>query len=158
MERAKLLFGGYRKGEANDPDNYVASLVLILSEYPEWVVRSVSDPRTGIQKEIGWLPSMKEIYEACEYRMRDVRRAAHDAFEREQALKNAPIEISDEERARVGAAMKALAAERGEAKRPQSREDAQRAVAGGFQHLQGPLTAPDYIKAARGGSYEERDR
>jgi hypothetical protein len=45
--RARLLFGQYRTGEANDPDTYVAAVAAVLSEYPMETIRHVTDPRTG---------------------------------------------------------------------------------------------------------------
>src|SRR3990167_2092890 len=46
--RAKLLFGGYRRGDANDPDIYVASIAAVLACYGEDIIREVTDPRSGI--------------------------------------------------------------------------------------------------------------
>src|SRR4051812_40675540 len=37
-ERAKLLLGCYRTGEANDPQTYVAAITAVLSRFPEEVM------------------------------------------------------------------------------------------------------------------------
>ena len=65
-ERAKLLFGSYRKGEANDPDTYVAAITAVLSEYTPDVVKRVTDPRLGIARKSKFMPNLCELSEACE--------------------------------------------------------------------------------------------
>lgn len=49
-ERAKLLFGGYRRGDANDPDTYVAAIAAVLACYDTEVIKRATDPRTGISQ------------------------------------------------------------------------------------------------------------
>lgn len=78
MERARLLFGSYRKGQADDPEVYVASISAVLSEYPPDVVEFVTDPRTGIQKRKKWLPDVPEVVEACEDAMEPRYRARRE--------------------------------------------------------------------------------
>lgn len=63
---AKLLLGCYRTGDANDPEVYVAAITAVMSEYPEDVLRSIVDPRTGIPSKIEWLPKPAEVKSACE--------------------------------------------------------------------------------------------
>ena len=65
-ERTRLLFGCYRKGEANDPDTYTAAIAAILAEYPEQVIREVTDPRVGLPRKLSWLPTVKEVSDACD--------------------------------------------------------------------------------------------
>ena len=67
VERALLMFGCYRKGDAHDPDTYAAAISSILAEYPEAVVRYVTDPRTGIPRKLKFLPSVAEVAEACDH-------------------------------------------------------------------------------------------
>ena len=64
-ERARLLFGFYRKGDANDPDAYVAGITAILAEYEPEVIRRVTDPRQGIAREVNWMPTLAEVSKAC---------------------------------------------------------------------------------------------
>lgn len=64
-ERAKILFGCYRRGDANDPETYTAAITAILAEYPEEVIQHVTDPRTGIARRTNWLPTVAEIDMAC---------------------------------------------------------------------------------------------
>lgn len=65
-ERAKLLLGCYRTGEANDPATYVAAVTVVLARYPEDVITTVTHPATGLPKKINWLPTIKEVSDACE--------------------------------------------------------------------------------------------
>lgn len=83
-ERARLLFGQYRKGDANDPEIYVASIAAILSDYPVETIRYVTDPRTGIAAnpltdlETGrtWtgMPDAANVKRACEIHYGPTRR------------------------------------------------------------------------------------
>lgn len=44
-----MLFGSYRRGDANDPDRYVTAIAAVLSLYDFDLMREATDPRTGIQ-------------------------------------------------------------------------------------------------------------
>ena len=61
-----MLFGCYRKGDANDPDTYTAAIAAILAEYPVDVIRDVTDPRVGLPRKLSWLPTVKEVSDACD--------------------------------------------------------------------------------------------
>lgn len=66
-ERARLLLGSYRKGDANDPETYVTSIAAVLSSYPEDVIRTATDPRTGVQRKFPkWMPNSGEVAEFCD--------------------------------------------------------------------------------------------
>lgn len=60
------MIGCYRKGEANDPEIYAAAVTAILSEYPEEVIQRVTDPRTGIPRQLKFMPNPAEVAEACD--------------------------------------------------------------------------------------------
>lgn len=88
-ERAKMLLGCYRKGDAADPDTYVAAIAAVLSEYPPEIIRRATDPRTGIASQWKWLPAVAEVKEFCEAEMGPVRREQERerlAAERARAL------------------------------------------------------------------------
>lgn len=70
---AKVLLGCYRTGDANDPAIYSGAVIAVLSDYPLDVVRDVVDPRTGLPAHSKWLPTVAEIKDACEARMRPRR-------------------------------------------------------------------------------------
>jgi hypothetical protein len=61
-----LLLGCYRTGDANDPEIYVAAITAILSRYPEVVITAVTHPATGLPSKKGWLPTVKEVVDACD--------------------------------------------------------------------------------------------
>jgi len=63
---AKLLLGCYRAGDANDPEVYTAAIIAILSDYPDEVQRTVTDPRAGLPARVQWLPTPKEVKDACD--------------------------------------------------------------------------------------------
>ncbi|TAL43812.1 MAG: hypothetical protein EPN91_05505 [Salinibacterium sp.] len=65
-DRARLLLGCYRTGDANDPDTYVAAISAILSRYPEEIITEVTHPATGLPSRSNWLPTVKEVADACE--------------------------------------------------------------------------------------------
>lgn len=68
-----MMFGCYRKQDANDPEIYVAAVTAVLSEYPREVIESVTDPRTGLPSRLKWLPTVAEVKEACEAVMWPIR-------------------------------------------------------------------------------------
>lgn len=92
-ERARLLFGQYRRGDANDPEIYVATVAAILADYPPETIRYVTDPRTGIaanplsDPETGrvWsgMPDAANVKRACELHYAPTRRL----LEREKAAR-----------------------------------------------------------------------
>lgn len=70
-ERAKILFGCYRRGDANDPDTYVAAVSMVLSKYAVEVIKAVTDPYSGLpskKKENGYsgMPDVADVREACD--------------------------------------------------------------------------------------------
>src|SRR5437879_3079905 len=65
-DRAKLLLGCYRTGDANDPETYVAAITAILARYPEDVITTVTHPATGLPKAKSWLSTVKEVSDACD--------------------------------------------------------------------------------------------
>ncbi len=69
------MFGCFRKGDANDPEIYVASITAMLSKYPEEIIIAVTHPATGMPIKTNFLPSVKEIYDACEEIMVPIRAA-----------------------------------------------------------------------------------
>jgi hypothetical protein len=59
------MFGCFRKGDANDPDTYVAAITATLARFPEQVITEVTHPATGLPTRKSWLPSVKEVFDAC---------------------------------------------------------------------------------------------
>ena len=65
-DRARLLVGCYRTGDANDPATYVAAIAATLARYSEAIITSVTHPVTGLPSKKSWLPTVKEVFDACE--------------------------------------------------------------------------------------------
>lgn len=88
VERARLLAGCYRKDDAADPEIYAGAIAAVLAQYPADIVRSVTDPRSGLPSKIQWLPSVKEVRDACEEIDGQRRRIAQVAAQAEQQLED----------------------------------------------------------------------
>jgi hypothetical protein len=68
-QRAEVLFGCYRRGDANDPERYVAAVAAVLSDYDFDLMKDVTDPRTGIcstEKFMTFMPNAGELKVYCE--------------------------------------------------------------------------------------------
>lgn len=64
-----MLFGCYRRGDANDPDTYVAAITAVLSRYDAELIREVTDPNTGIitsEKFMTFMPNAGELKIYCD--------------------------------------------------------------------------------------------
>lgn len=69
MERAEVLFGSYRRADANDPVRYVAAIAAVLSLYEPEIMIEVTDPRTGIQNTDDFktfMPQSGELKRYCD--------------------------------------------------------------------------------------------
>ena len=64
--RAKILLGCYRTGDANDPETYIAAITAVLARYPEQIITSVTHPVSGLPAKKSWLPTIKEVVDACD--------------------------------------------------------------------------------------------
>lgn len=65
-ERARLLLGCYRRADAADPDTYVAAITAVLAKYPDDVICAVTHPAEGLPIRKDFLPTVREVYLACE--------------------------------------------------------------------------------------------
>ena len=64
-----MLFGYYRRSEANDPVRYAAGIAAVLMDYSEPLVHRVTDALTGIhttEKFRGFLPNVGELKAYCD--------------------------------------------------------------------------------------------
>lgn len=69
MQQIQMLFVSYRRADYADPDGFIASLAIVLAQYPEEVVIYVTHPETGIQRTIKFPPTIPEVVEACDNRV-----------------------------------------------------------------------------------------
>src|SRR5262252_6261987 len=63
-ERARLLLGQFRKGEANDPATFVTAIAAVLARYSEEIILEVTHPFTGMAAKSSWLPTVHEVVQA----------------------------------------------------------------------------------------------
>ncbi|THD58345.1 MAG: hypothetical protein E8A46_00155 [Bradyrhizobium sp.] len=101
MKRAKVLFGSFRRGEANDPEIFVASLAAVLGEYPVGVIEFVTDPRTGLARTLSFIPTIKEVSDACDEQMKPLRRQSAEKARRADSVKEQLPVLDPEAQARV---------------------------------------------------------
>lgn len=94
-QRAKLLLGCYRTGDANDPETYVAAITAVLARYPEEVITEVTHPVMGLPSKKGWLPTVKEVSDAC-------KQSYEPIAENEARLKRIAEQFARQERERTG--------------------------------------------------------
>lgn len=104
------MFGCYRKGDANDPETYVAAITATLSHYPEDVIRDVTHPVGGLPSKIFHLPSVAEVHKECESKIahRRLRTAMEHRFAKQLAEREAIDAAPKEDTERVAKAMREL--------------------------------------------------
>lgn len=61
-----ILVGSYSRARAHDPETYADAIAATLAGYPREVIQRVTDPRTGIQRTLKWLPEVADVVEACD--------------------------------------------------------------------------------------------
>lgn len=92
---AHRLLGCYRTGDAHDPETYISAVVAVLVTFPVSVMREVTDPVGGLPSKLNWLPTVKEIREACDERLRMLTLADRwDAQARRQIEERETLQIA----------------------------------------------------------------
>lgn len=66
VEKARLMLGCYRRGEANDPAVYANTVAALLANYPPEVVEEVTNPLRGMPVQTDFMPTPRELKIACE--------------------------------------------------------------------------------------------
>jgi hypothetical protein len=61
------VLSSYRRDDFANPDGFLAQLGLVLEQYDDAVIRWVTSPLTGIQRQCKFPPSIAEVVEACDY-------------------------------------------------------------------------------------------
>lgn len=74
-KRVADMLGFFRQGTAGDPERYVAGIAAMLAQYPENVILLVTDSMRGLPAKLDWLPTLREVREACEREMEPIRAA-----------------------------------------------------------------------------------
>ena len=93
-EYAAVLYGCYRRADADSPEIFIGAAIAVLAGYPEEIVRAVCDPRFGLPAKFKFPPNIYELTQACDQRMRpliDAERRRREEAERE-ADRPAPVD------------------------------------------------------------------
>src|SRR5512143_601524 len=68
-KKVRELMGLVRLSESQDPTRYPLGLAEVLSHYPRPVIDKVCSV-SGIPSESEWMPSIKQMKDACEYQLK----------------------------------------------------------------------------------------
>jgi hypothetical protein len=94
------LVGSFRATEVEDAEVLTRGLTALLGSYPEFVVRAVCDPRSGLPATSKFFPTLYEVRSACEAKLRPI---LEDERRRRIQAENAadrPAEVSQDEAAK----------------------------------------------------------
>jgi hypothetical protein len=69
----------WRTGGANSPETFITAVAAILARYPDEVVYAVTNPTEGLPVQLTWMPSVKEVHDACEKAMEPIYRREREA-------------------------------------------------------------------------------
>lgn len=61
-----ILVGSYSRARPHDPETYADAIAATLAGYSRAVIQRVTDPRTGLQRKLKWLPEVADVVEACD--------------------------------------------------------------------------------------------
>lgn len=89
MRRARVLLACFPAGKPQDPEVYAMAVSAILADYPESIVNAVTDPRSGIPRNLKFLPAVSEVAEACDQAMAD-RATLHNLAEQHLRIRHEP--------------------------------------------------------------------
>jgi len=82
---ARAIFGAYRKDDWADPEQALRQMGMVLERYADAIVRTCSNPLTGIQRTCKFPPSIAELVEFCdEIKRRSEFASSYDGRSREQ--------------------------------------------------------------------------
>jgi hypothetical protein len=79
LQRAKTMLDFWRTGSANNTDTYLTAVAAILARYPDQVIYSVTSPTDGLPVQLTWMPSLKEVKDACEKEMEPIYKREREA-------------------------------------------------------------------------------
>ena len=77
-----MMLDCWRTGGANSPETFVTAVAATLARYPDQVIYDVTDPTLGLPVQITWMPSVKEVFDACERALLPIR----NQIEREKRI------------------------------------------------------------------------
>jgi hypothetical protein len=69
----------WRTGGANNPETFVTAVAATLARYPDEIIYAVTNPLEGLPVQLTWMPSVKEVHDACEKAMEPIYRREREA-------------------------------------------------------------------------------
>src|SRR5262249_19875432 len=60
-DRAKIVFGSYRRDDFADPENFLLQLGMVLERYDDKIIETVTSPLCGIQRECKFPPRLPSL-------------------------------------------------------------------------------------------------
>lgn len=107
------MLGCYRRNEVADEQVFTRAIITVLCDYPENVVKVVTNPARGLPVTLQWLPSIAEVRAACEKEMEPIHRERqrHALRLAQQRERLAPPEVTQEGRERALARWKRMSGE-----------------------------------------------
>jgi hypothetical protein len=94
--RARMVIGAYRKDDFADPDSFAIQLGIVLEGYADTTIEQATDPRTGIQRECKFPPTIAEFVAFCdEIKRRATYSAEYDARSARQLAERKAFEEQD---------------------------------------------------------------
>lgn len=107
LKAAKQLVGCFPHARPPEPETYAAALGATLAQYPQAIVDECVDPRRGLARKLTFPPTVKDIVDWCDQRVRHFETLATY-----QPREIAPQrEFTDEDRALAKRFLADLAAE-----------------------------------------------
>ena len=99
-EYAAILYGCYRRTDADSPEIFLGAAIAVLTGYPEFVVRAVCDPRHGLPAKSKFPPNIFELTVACNEKIRPLLEAERRKRIEEENAADRPSEVNEIERQR----------------------------------------------------------
>lgn len=101
LSRVEMMAACYRREDAMNPEMYCAAIAAVLSDYPAEVIEKVTDPRTGLPRQIKYLPTVAEVASACdeEKALRDALANHETTSAKAEAIQSASTEMYRKKRA-----------------------------------------------------------
>lgn len=100
LKYATVLFGCYRRGDAESPEIYINAAVSVMTCYSETIVRSITDPRSGLPSTSKFLPTIFEIRAACDAKIKPLIDAEKRMKTERENAADRPKESTPEDAAR----------------------------------------------------------
>jgi hypothetical protein len=95
LQRGKIMLDCWRTGSANSTDTYLTAVAAILARYPDQVIYDVTSPTDGLPVQLTWMPSLKEVKDACDKQMEPIIRQERQAKLIAETLADRDVDKSD---------------------------------------------------------------